>query len=437
MWFGMGGRTLASALVLAALTCLVPPAQVTAVENDDPNYEYGNFWEYSFDASDEELRITGSVVMEIVRFEDYLIADAPHLAFVISTEGQGGVSGTVSGESVSGSITISATEWRLASNFDLVRSLVSTDMRLSTRFTSVRVNAGFDKTFSPAMNDHVAYDELTERTMIVGSTFVTGEEWFETVYLTVTDDISDNVPYSHEVTDVDVSKSTMAGTFSCYEIEQTSLWSDGDLIGTNYYSAEAGNYVIMDGPSSYFGGLLGKMTLTSYSYNPDPVPPVADAGADLTVTVGESFTLDGTASYDNVGIVLYSWEFEVDGDTETVEGPMPELIIYKAGEYRFTLTVYDDAGNQNSDFVTVEVERAFMAYLTGDNLWISLLLLAAAAGALTVVYFVAARRKKVATGSPAASMSTEAPPIGTNDPSADVPEAPVSPDGPSPPDEMA
>ncbi len=83
--------------------------------------------------------------------------------------------------------------------------------------------------------------------------------------------------------------------------------------------------------------------------------PVADAGADQEVAVGEEVTFDGSGSSDNVGVVSYDWTFEYDGATETLTGVSPTFTFDIADEYVVTLTVEDAEGNSATDTVTITV----------------------------------------------------------------------------------
>ena len=80
--------------------------------------------------------------------------------------------------------------------------------------------------------------------------------------------------------------------------------------------------------------------------------PVAEAGSDLEVLVGQEVTFNGSGSSDNIGIIGYSWAF---GDEESVDGMETSHIYNYAGTYDVTLTVTDAAGNTDSDTLTVNV----------------------------------------------------------------------------------
>lgn len=81
--------------------------------------------------------------------------------------------------------------------------------------------------------------------------------------------------------------------------------------------------------------------------------PIADAGADITVTVNETFTLDASASFDSDGsIVQYDWS------VINMSGEVVEAAFSTAGTYVITLTLTDDQGAIATDDVVVTVEDA-------------------------------------------------------------------------------
>lgn len=75
-------------------------------------------------------------------------------------------------------------------------------------------------------------------------------------------------------------------------------------------------------------------------------PPVAVAGTDTRMSVGEVLRLDGGSSYDiDGGITDYAWDF---GDGSTASGRAVEHAFERPGTYRVGLEVRDDAGVANS-----------------------------------------------------------------------------------------
>ncbi len=78
-------------------------------------------------------------------------------------------------------------------------------------------------------------------------------------------------------------------------------------------------------------------------------PPVADAGPDMTVSVGDTIQFDGSGSFDPDGeLVAFSW-------SNGMTGIMPTAVINDVGTFVVTLTVTDNEGATDSDEVVVNV----------------------------------------------------------------------------------
>lgn len=102
--------------------------------------------------------------------------------------------------------------------------------------------------------------------------------------------------------------------------------------------------------------------------------PVANAGSDQTVLLGESVTFDGSESYDLDGIIIsYEWDFGDPIDLTLGTGVNPTHTYLQSSVYVVTLTVIDDAGWESSDTMTVVVEdKIFMLELNYDSGFLSL-----------------------------------------------------------------
>jgi PKD repeat protein len=88
----------------------------------------------------------------------------------------------------------------------------------------------------------------------------------------------------------------------------------------------------------------------------DTTDPVADAGADQSIMLGDEVTFDGSDSSDNVGVVLWEWTIDLGGgDTEVLTGETVDYEFTAAGEFEVTLRVEDAAGNEAEDTLTVTV----------------------------------------------------------------------------------
>ncbi len=95
------------------------------------------------------------------------------------------------------------------------------------------------------------------------------------------------------------------------------------------------------------------------------VPPVADAGPDVSILEGQIATLDGSGSYDPDGtIVNYTWDLDTtvdsDGDGDTTNDiDSTTIVVSKVygddGTYCAMLTVTDDDGLTGNDTACVEV----------------------------------------------------------------------------------
>jgi len=87
----------------------------------------------------------------------------------------------------------------------------------------------------------------------------------------------------------------------------------------------------------------------------DMADPVADAGQDRTISMGQATTLDGSRSSDDVGIVKWEWSFQYAGSPLRFGGEVARFTFERAGMYQVTLTVYDAVGNYDTDTFWVSV----------------------------------------------------------------------------------
>lgn len=86
-------------------------------------------------------------------------------------------------------------------------------------------------------------------------------------------------------------------------------------------------------------------------------PPIAEAGNNKTIVLGEELMVDGSKSSDSDGDILYySWSYKnsfTHSSTNSNYSIFPE--IDKVGDYIFTLTVIDNDGAIATDTMTVTV----------------------------------------------------------------------------------
>ncbi len=91
----------------------------------------------------------------------------------------------------------------------------------------------------------------------------------------------------------------------------------------------------------------------------DPVAKIESVDKDVeigntTIKVDEKITFDASNSSDNEEIVKYMWDFD---DGANTSGKSVEHKFGEKGTYEVKLTVIDEAGNMDTDTVTIKVEK--------------------------------------------------------------------------------
>jgi ABC-type oligopeptide transport system substrate-binding subunit/PKD repeat protein len=86
--------------------------------------------------------------------------------------------------------------------------------------------------------------------------------------------------------------------------------------------------------------------------------PVADAGNDQTVEVGEEVLFSGSSSSDDVDVVNYTWTFIYDDEEKELYGVGPAFTFDLVGEYTVTLAVKDAENKTSSDAVVITVQES-------------------------------------------------------------------------------
>ena len=126
-------------------------------------------------------------------------------------------------------------------------------------------------------------------------------------------------------------------------------------VGPTYTFEEPGEYTVtLDVADDADNHDTDTVVITVFDVND---PPVADAGPDQTVTVGEEVIFNGSDSSDDVGIENYTWTFTYGSEARTLFGVDPPFTFDIAGTYVVTLIVEDAGGENDTDAVTVIVEE--------------------------------------------------------------------------------
>ncbi len=87
----------------------------------------------------------------------------------------------------------------------------------------------------------------------------------------------------------------------------------------------------------------------------DVTPPTANAGDDQVRMGGELVVLNASGSWDDVGIVNWTWTFDYEGTPYTLWGEEVSFVFWTEGVYNITLNVTDAAGNWNTDEVQITI----------------------------------------------------------------------------------
>lgn len=163
----------------------------------------------------------------------------------------------------------------------------------------------------------------------------------------VVDVLSDATDVDGDVLTVDGTSDPADGTAEVLTDGTILYTPDPDVAGPDTFT-----YTVTDGDLTATGTVF-------VSVLSQPDPPVADAGADVVVEVGERVLLDGTGSSDPDGETLsYAWSVlqAPAGATTALVGPdsaTPSLVPDAAGTWELELTVSDGTATA-SDRVLVQ-----------------------------------------------------------------------------------
>ena len=88
----------------------------------------------------------------------------------------------------------------------------------------------------------------------------------------------------------------------------------------------------------------------------DIIKPTANAGDDILIEPGETMRLADNGSWDNVGILNYTWSFEYNSSKMILQGKYVNFEVTRAAKFVVKLTVYDADGNYGEDWLIVTVK---------------------------------------------------------------------------------
>lgn len=155
--------------------------------------------------------------------------------------------------------------------------------------------------------------------------------------------------------DVDGNTLTYLWSFSSRPAASTATLTNSTTVTPQFTIDKPGSYIVQlvvnDGTAASAADTVTISTANS--------PPVANAGADQSGTIGTTLTLDGSGSSDVDGDTLtYQWAITTKpaNSMATLSNPTtvtPTFILDKPGTYTAQLIVNDGAVNSSADTVTI------------------------------------------------------------------------------------
>ncbi|UCG70146.1 MAG: PQQ-binding-like beta-propeller repeat protein [Thermoplasmata archaeon] len=156
-----------------------------------------------------------------------------------------------------------------------------------------------------------------------------------------------------------LTSAAIAGNNLVY-IASSRLYAINVTYGTKLWNHYLYGSSVVASPAIYNGVVYITSVTTAYAIGnyrePPPTnqPPVADAGSDQTVNVGDLVQFDGSGSYDPDGnVTFYDWDFG-DGSPHG-SGMNPTHVYNISGDYTVTLTVWDDDNASDDDTCIITV----------------------------------------------------------------------------------
>ncbi len=143
-----------------------------------------------------------------------------------------------------------------------------------------------------------------------------------------------------------------------------SGWNKIYPTGGNYWSDYNGDKDVKMGPQQMDSGsdgfgdtpyVLGNVR-DIYPIFTDTIFPVAEAGPDMMIDLGEAYHFDATDSTDDQMVTDFKWSFDYEEEEVVRELAEFDFQFDIAGVYDCELTVSDFAGNTDTDSFTLTVE---------------------------------------------------------------------------------